>query len=147
MASFSYSKRSIDNLKQCHPDLQKVFMEVIRYFDCSIIEGHRNKSAQEAYFHTGKSKLPFPKSKHNISPSMAVDVAPYPIQWRSDLSKHIRLAYQRKCYYFAGFVMAIAKSLYDGRTISYKIRWGGDWDSDHDLSDQTFNDLVHFELI
>ena len=26
-----------------------------------------------------------------------------------------------------------------------KIRWGGDWDRDNDLADQSFNDLVHFE--
>jgi len=24
------------------------------------------------------------------------------------------------------------------------IRWGGDWDRDHCLSDQSFDDLVHF---
>ena len=26
------------------------------------------------------------------------------------------------------------------------IRWGGDWDSDNNLNDQNFMDLVHFEL-
>lgn len=28
-----------------------------------------------------------------------------------------------------------------------KIRWGGDWDLDTDLKDNTFDDLPHFELI
>ncbi len=28
-----------------------------------------------------------------------------------------------------------------------KIRWGGDWDSDGNLGDQTFNDLYHFEIL
>lgn len=28
-----------------------------------------------------------------------------------------------------------------------RIRWGGDWDRDHDVKDQTFNDLVHFEVV
>ena len=28
-----------------------------------------------------------------------------------------------------------------------KIRWGGDWDRDTDLSDNRFNDLPHFELM
>jgi peptidoglycan L-alanyl-D-glutamate endopeptidase CwlK len=28
-----------------------------------------------------------------------------------------------------------------------KIRWGGDWDRDEELHDQTFFDLPHFELI
>jgi hypothetical protein len=26
------------------------------------------------------------------------------------------------------------------------LRWGGDWDSDKDFSDQNFDDLVHWEL-
>jgi hypothetical protein len=27
------------------------------------------------------------------------------------------------------------------------IRWGGDWDSDGDLTDQTFDDLFHLEVV
>ena len=41
---------------------------------------------------------------------------------------------------FAGYVQGVAEQL------GIKIRWGGDWDSDFDFKDQTFNDLVHFEL-
>jgi hypothetical protein len=26
------------------------------------------------------------------------------------------------------------------------IRWGGDWDGDRSLEDQTFHDLPHFEV-
>jgi hypothetical protein len=28
-----------------------------------------------------------------------------------------------------------------------KIRWGGDWDSDGEIKDNSFDDLVHVELI
>ena len=28
-----------------------------------------------------------------------------------------------------------------------KIRWGGDWDSDTQVNDNKFDDLVHFEEI
>ncbi len=42
-------------------------------------------------------------------------------------------------YHFAGYVEGTA----DAHRIP--IRWGGDWDRDHCLSDQTFDDLVHFE--
>ena len=28
-----------------------------------------------------------------------------------------------------------------------EIRWGGDWDSDTQVKDNKFDDLVHFELI
>ena len=31
--------------------------------------------------------------------------------------------------------------------MNIKIRWGGDWDSDNIMKDQTFNDLPHFEII
>jgi hypothetical protein len=27
------------------------------------------------------------------------------------------------------------------------LRWGGDWDRDSDLKDQTFNDLGHIEVV
>jgi hypothetical protein len=30
--------------------------------------------------------------------------------------------------------------------MNIKIRWGGDWDSDNIMKDQTFNDLPHFQL-
>ena len=43
---------------------------------------------------------------------------------------------------FAGIVKAIGWYRYQVR-----IRWGGDWDGDNDLDDQTFDDLVHFELV
>ena len=43
-------------------------------------------------------------------------------------------------YNFAGTVQGVAKML------NIKIRWGGDWDSDNDLKDQTLYDLPHFEL-
>ena len=42
---------------------------------------------------------------------------------------------------FAGVVLSTASQL------GIKIRWGGDWDGDFDLKDQSFIDLPHFELI
>jgi len=43
--------------------------------------------------------------------------------------------------HFAGVVRAVAYEM------DISIRWGGDWDGDWNLFDQTFNDLVHFEVI
>ena len=31
--------------------------------------------------------------------------------------------------------------------ITHKIRWGGDWDSDGEIKDNNFDDLVHIEII
>ncbi|WP_027709234.1 M15 family metallopeptidase [Zooshikella ganghwensis] len=131
-----FSTRSLERLTSCHPDLQVVFQEVIKDCDCTILEGFRSRKAQNNAYTAGRSKLQFPQSKHNQSPSLAVDVAPYPIDWQ-DIHGF---------YYFGGLVLGTALNLYKNGQISHRLRWGGDWDQDHDVRDQSFNDLVHFEL-
>jgi peptidoglycan L-alanyl-D-glutamate endopeptidase CwlK len=126
-----YSAVSRERLASCDPRLQEVFNEVIKYFDCSILEGHRGQALQDLYFSQHKSKLKWPNGEHNKIPSKAVDAMPCPVNWK-DLN--------RDCY-FAGFVVGIAAH------IGIKIRWGKDWDQDTDLNDQTFMDGPHFELI
>jgi peptidoglycan L-alanyl-D-glutamate endopeptidase CwlK len=127
----SFGARSKQNLSSAHPDLQRLFNEVIKHIDCTVLEGHRDKEAQDKAFHEGKSQTKWPNSKHNSKPSMAVDVAPYPINWND----------RERFYYFAGFVKATAVRM------GINIRWGGDWDGDYDFRDQTFFDLPHFELV
>lgn len=129
----SFSKASLQRLHTCHPDLQVLLNIVVREFDCTVLCGHRSKAEQHAAFALGNSKLDWPFSKHNKIPSEAVDVAPY-IPGRGIVIKPAQV------YYFAGWVMARARRLY------IPIRWGGDWDKDKDVQDQTFNDLCHFEL-
>ncbi len=75
--------------------------------------------------------MEYPHGKHNRKPSEAIDAAPYPIDW-DDLNRF---------YYFAGYVKGIANEM------GIKIRWGGDWDGDTILDDQTFMDLPHFEIL
>jgi len=113
-----------------HPKLQKIFYEVVKHFDCSVIEGRRLKAAQDDAYHSGRSKVKWPNSKHNPIPSQAIDVIPYPVDWND----------KDRFMVFGGFVKGIATSM------GIKIRWGGDWDSDNDFHDQTFNDYPHFEL-
>lgn len=128
---YKFGSTSSRRLGECHEDIQKVFNEVIKIIDCSVLEGHRDKETQDHYFATGRSKVRFPNGKHNATPSDAIDAAPYPINWDD----------KERFYYFAGIVLGIAASL------GVKLRWGGDWDRDNDLDDQTFDDLVHFERI
>lgn len=125
-----FSQRSLDKLETCHEDLQRLFKEVVKHFDCTILQGTRGEEEQNEYFAKGLSKVKFPNSEHNSLPSKAVDVAPYPIDWND----------KERFYYFAGVVKGIALSM------GINIRWGGDWDSDNDLKDQTFNDLPHYEI-
>lgn len=77
----SFSKRSLNNLSQCHEDLQKIAHELIKEMDVVVICGHRGEKAQNEAFKKGTSKLRWPKSKHNKTPSLAMDVCPYPIDW------------------------------------------------------------------
>ena len=129
-----FSRASVTKLATCDVRLQSVFHAVIERFDCTIVCGLRTRDEQSEAFRTGNSKKKWPDSKHNVSDgllfSRAVDVAPYPINWK-DLDR-FRL--------FGGYVLGTADQL------GIALRWGGDWDSDKDLNDQTFNDLAHFEL-
>lgn len=126
----SFGKSSTERLATCHPKLQELFNEVVKNYDCSILQGTRSKEEQDEYYRTGRSKVQYPNSKHNSMPSNAVDVAPYPIDWENT----------NRFYHFAGYVNGVAEQL------GITLRWGGDWDSDKDFSDQTFNDLPHFEI-
>lgn len=126
----SFSKKSRDRLDECHPDLQEVFNAVIEVFDCTILEGHRPEDRQNRMVEEGKSQVRWPRSKHNSLPSRAVDVSPYPIDWND----------RERFTLFAGFVLGVAHS--KGIT----LRWGGDWDQDTEVDDNTFDDLPHFEI-
>lgn len=127
----TFSKSSTERLYTCDPRLIDLFHQVVKHYDCTIIQGHRDMQTQNKYFSDGKSKVVWPNSKHNPSPSKAVDVAPYPLDWND----------KERFYHFAGYVTALA----DVKGLG--IRWGGDWDGDFDFNDQHFNDLVHFEIV
>ena len=128
-----FSNASLNKLSTCDYRLQKLFKHVIIYYDCTVIDGYRPQNIQDIYYNTGKSKVKWPDSKHNKQPSLAIDVAPY-IQGKGIIWE------PKQCYTFGGFVLGCALSL------DIDIIWGGDWDSDKDISDQTFNDLVHFQV-
>ena len=119
---YKYSRSSKRKLSTCHPDLQRIFNEVIKYMDVTIVYGYRGKDIQNRLYNSGFSKLKFPESKHNKTPSLAVDVAPWPTLWTDE-----KLFYQ-----LYGIVKVISEML------DIKIRWGGHWKS--------FPDLAHFEL-
>ena len=126
-----FGRTSKARLSTCHPQLQAVFNEVIKGWDCSILCGERPEEDQNEAYSSGRSTVQYPNSKHNTSPSLAVDVAPYPIDW-DDLGRF---------YMFAGYVMRIAEDM------NIKIRYGGDWDGDKHTTDHKFKDLPHWELV
>lgn len=138
----SFSKRSLANLAECHPDLQVLFAEVILTHDCSVIEGERDKAAQDLAFAQKKSKAKWPTSNHNVdgvtrTTSWAADVVPCPLDWGNRAS----------FVEFAAHVVKLAAELKAASRMKYEVRWGGDWDRDGDWRDEKFSDMPHFELI
>lgn len=131
-----FGKSSTKKLIECHPDLQLLFHEVIKHRNCAIITGRREEQEQNQAFREGRSKLKYPHSTHNKKPSRGTDVIPW-----FPKPPHIRWNDREAFYCFGGFVLGIAAKM------RIPIRWGGDWDRDGELHDQTFFDLPHFELI
>lgn len=97
----------------------------------TIVCGYRSPREQEDAFLRGASKLRWPDSKHNDYPAKAVDAVPYPTLYES----------RPHFYMLNGVLQTLAKQM------GVKLRWGGDWDGDNEFSDQTFDDLAHWELI
>ena len=124
----SFGHTSEQKLKNLHPKLVLILRQAIKLYDFSVLETHRGIDEQIKLFNEGKSKVK--SSKHNLSPAEAVDIAPYPIDWEDT----------KRFYYLAGIIKTLASEN------GIAIRWGGDWDSDTDFADNTFNDLPHFEL-
>ena len=121
--------KSSEALATCVDPLVTLFTEVDKHYPCRVLEGYRSPERQLELYNNGASKVKI--GKHNKNKSEAADVAPMPINWNNVPA----------FYYFAGFVMGMAAAM------KIRIRWGGDWDSDKDFEDQSFNDLVHFEAL
>jgi peptidoglycan LD-endopeptidase CwlK len=134
MSTYKFSKTSLDRLATCHPDLQRLFNEVIKHYDCTILCGYRGQVEQDDAFLHGRSKLKYPHSKHNQTPSLGADVMPYPVDWSSSKKNLCKL------YHFVGYVLATADML------GIKIRCGADFNQNKVFFDDNFVDIVHFEL-
>ena len=147
----SYGKKSRERLDTCHPALQRLMNEVIKTWDCSIIEGRRPKDVQDGYFERGVTTVKWPNSKHNAVPpelSTAVDVVPYIPEMGGQLWPNPKTQSPKEYlrilgafYMFLGYVKRVAEEL------GIPIRCGADWDGDKNLLDQNFHDLPHIELI
>ena len=143
-----FSKSSLSKLRTTHIDLQTLFQVVVKYFDCTITYGIRSTEEQQRLYAKGRT-VPgqivtykdgvIKKSKHQEG--LAVDVAVY---YKNP--PHYRWDDKEGMYHFAGQVLGIAAILKEQGLIDSDIRWGGNWDGDDELHDQTFYDLIHFEI-
>ena len=129
----TFGPTSLKHLALLHPDLQRLLKEAIQYFDFSIVCSFRGEVEQNKAYAKGTSTKKFPNSKHNRVPSDAVDLVPYRngLRWEDD----------KAFYFLAGLLLGLSNKL------NIHLRWGGDWDMDHDFHDNTLLDLPHFELL
>jgi peptidoglycan L-alanyl-D-glutamate endopeptidase CwlK len=132
----AFGTSSLSRLATCHNDLQHVMGEAIATspVDFAIVAGHRDQLEQDKCCLEGKSKTPWPTSKHNATPSLAVDIAPYrdhELVWNDkelfrDLAHHIFATADR---------------------LGIRLRWGGNWSDNAEApARSTFIDMPHFEL-
>jgi peptidoglycan L-alanyl-D-glutamate endopeptidase CwlK len=120
------SQSSFERLDTCDTRIRRVIERAIKLvpaeLDFTILCGHRNEKDQNKAYDEGNSKLRFPYSKHNTSPSLAIDIVPYPIDWK-DLDRFYRLA----TYIFRAAQLE-----------EVELEWGGHW--------TRFKDYPHWEL-
>jgi len=126
-----FSEASEVALASCDPRLREVLRAAIERFDFRVLEGHRSHERQNEMYRQGLSRARAGESKHNAYPSLAVDIAPYPINWND----------RERFTLLAGYILGIA------RERGVTLRWGGDWDGDYRLDDNKFDDLPHFEIV
>ena len=121
-----FGRRSRERLKGVDSRLVNILNELVKIMDVTIIEGLRTKERQEELVSQGKSQTKF--SKH--IEGRAVDLAPYPVDWED----------RERFHYMGGMIRGIVKQM------GVNVRWGGDWDSDGEIKDNKFDDLVHVEI-
>jgi len=100
-----------------------VLDEAIQNYDFAVIWGYRNREEQERAFLSGNSKARFGQSRHNVMPSRAFDVIPYPKGFKAS---------DAEFYFLATIIMAAAIR------VNVQIKWGGHF--------RSIKDLAHFEL-
>lgn len=125
----NFGKASRRRLLTCDPRIILVANDVIRFIDFAVTCGHRTDEEQDELWAIGRDKpgriVTYKRggeSVHNLDPSPAIDLAPWPIDW-SDHSRFIELAGAIR---YAAWIRGI------------KLDWGGHW--------QTFKDLPHFQI-
>ena len=150
----TFGKQSHSKLVTCERDIQTVMIEAIKYFDFTILEGHRDIEKQHEYWQQGRalvSEGANPKHKdswyitdkdkvithidgyekkgrHNYEPSKAIDAIPWPIDWNNHIAFNA----------LAALILSISADFLANGRISKPIRWGGHW--------KTFKDLPHYQI-
>jgi len=120
---YKFGRRSLKSLYTCDNRLVTIANKAIQHVDFTVLQGFRPQEEQDAAFANGASSVRWPNGKHNIFPSLAFDVAPYPIDWEDIRGFNI----------LAGKIFAAAEEIH------VTLRWGGFWEDPFDPG--------HFEIV
>lgn len=117
-----FSKRSLNNLKDVHTDLQAIACRAIEItpIDFVVIEGIRTVERQKKLFESGASKTM--RSRHLTG--HAIDIAAWVdggIRWDWPLYDALAVAMKQAA-----------------KELDIPLEWGGDW--------KTFKDGPHYQL-
>lgn len=126
MSQFRWSAHSLAQLSTCDDQLRDLFDAVIRHpdlrHDIRVLEGRRSVERQRENVRKGVSQTM--RSRHLLTPSLAVDVAPL---------YNGRVSWSWPLYYdIAPLIKRVA------REMGVEVEWGGNW--------KTFKDGPHWQL-
>jgi len=146
---FNFSENSMQKLRSCHKDLQRIAIAAIQRteVDFGIAEGYRSIEKQQELFEAGKTTIDGvkEKSKHNYKPAMAFDIFIY--HPKSSIRKKIANDPATICY-VAGILRACSEDLLQRGVISHRLRWGGNINENGVIEQgQSLNSLIHFEIL
>lgn len=124
-----FSALSKKRLETCDPRIIYLCTDAIKIMDFTVVCGHRTNEEQDKLYAQGRTNqgriVTYKRggeSIHNTFPSLAIDLAPWPIDWNNIAA--------------FGALAGIIKTLAWQRGI--QIQWGGDWPN--------FKDYPHFQL-
>jgi len=118
-----------ERLKDAHILLQSFFYQIKDKHPgvhCSC--AFRGQVDQDHFFKLGKSELAWPNSKHNLIPSLAIDI--------------FQVDHLGRAVFDPVFC---ARVYAESKTLGFDLRWGGDWNGDG-RQNEKFKDPLHFEL-
>lgn len=157
-----FGKSSRVQRDTCDVRIARAADALIEVHDFSFLCGHRGEAEQNAYYDAGTSKVKYPNSKHNETPSLACDLCPYHKTYgrligTKDQIREIALAETERRGKMVStaeidgwireqYTHLAGRFIEAARWQGTALRWGGDWDCDGDLLDNTFDDLGHFEI-
>lgn len=130
--------KSNKKLMECHIQLQKLFAQVDIFYPIVVTCGYRGEQEQNDCFKKGFSKLKFPNSKHNQTPSLAIDIYPF--------ANGKTIQTKESMILLAGYVKGVHSMLCKQGIINCSLRLGADWNANNLIEDEKFLDVAHFEI-